>query len=61
MREDARRISDKLDKVYREREEQEDERKILMNTIVSLEQAHGEGKRDLELKEIKIESLESII
>jgi hypothetical protein len=50
-----------MEKVIRDRDDLEKERKKLLTTIINLEQQLGEKSRDIELKDVKIESLESIM
>lgn len=50
-----------MGKVILEKEELDQERKKLFENIVNLEQSLSEKQRDLELKDVKIESLENII
>ena len=54
-------LKEKLDKHSRERLETDNERKSLLEKMIELEQRSQELNRDLELRDIKIESLEGII
>ena len=56
-REQFKRVQDKMEKVVKERDEFESERKKLFENIVNLEQRVNDKDRDIELKDVKIESL----
>lgn len=60
-REQLKRAIEKLGKVTNERDELEDERKKLMETVINFEQKLGDVAREIELKEVKIDSLQAII
>ncbi len=61
VREQLKRAQDKLERLAQEKEELERERKKLFDQMVQLESSLNDKARDLELKDIKIESLSSVI
>eukprot|EP00347_Sterkiella_histriomuscorum_P005752 403355403 len=56
-----RRVNDKMERLVREKDELQDERRQLLQQIIEQEQNVQEKIRDLELKDVKIQSLESIL
>lgn len=60
-KEHFQRLEDKATALFKEKGELDIERKRLFENIVRLEQQLNDKERDLELKDVKIESLENII
>lgn len=50
-----------MDRITRERDEIANEKKQLMQSVIETEQSLQDRLRDLELKDVKIQSLESIL
>jgi hypothetical protein len=50
-----------MQRLTNEKDEIESERRRLLESVVGLEQRLNDKERDLELKDVKIESLENII
>ncbi len=55
------RLRERFEKQLRELEESEKERKTQLISLLNYEQQLSELKRDLDLKDIKIESLENVM
>lgn len=60
-RESMRQLRERLEKQVRDLEEIDKERRHTQSRLIQLEQDLNEKSRDMELKDIKIESLEAII
>ena len=57
VREQLGRLQEKTEKLSKERDELLEERKQFLEKIVNLETSHQDKDREIELKEIKIDSL----
>ena len=50
-------MNDKIEKLIRDNDDLEKEKKQLLSSIINYEQTIGDLNRELELKDVKIESL----